>query len=120
MSGDRQTNVYSKTPKQIEAMWNAYQSAPDETTVADLRAIMERAASNVGTAAESALIEKLEEINRNILAEASRIGDVDSSSYASLLGEAAGVRMALRFVREAAEACACEWNPACPEHGVTG
>lgn len=52
-----------------------------------------------------ALIEKLQQINRNILDEASRIGDAGrsalGSSYDSLLGEAAGVRMALRFVREA-------------------
>lgn len=65
----------------------------------------------------SALIDKLEEINRNILDEASRIG---GRSHGSLLGEAAGVRLALWFVREAMEACTCEWNPACPEHGVTG
>lgn len=52
-----------------------------------------------------ALVGKLEQINRNILDEASRIGDagrsVLGSSYDTLLGEAAGVRMALRFVREA-------------------
>lgn len=118
-------DVYSKTPEQIEAMWDAYQNAPDETTVADLRAIMERAAANCAPVVKhSALIDKLEEINRNILDEANRIGDagrsVLGSSYDSLLGEAAGVRMALQFVREAVEGCTCEWNPACPEHGVTG
>ena len=116
------TDVYSKTPEQILAMWEAYQSAADETTVAELRVLMEAAADAASKAqvhSGGALVEKLEQINRNILDEASRIGDT-APSYHSLLGEAAGVRMALRFVREAAESCACEWNPACPEHGVTG
>lgn len=51
------------------------------------------------------LIAKLEQVNRNILDEANRIGEdarsVLGSSYDSLLGEAAGVRMALGFLRQA-------------------
>ena len=112
-------DVYSYTPKQIWAMWEAYQSAPDETTVAELREKMDAAADAVDQRPVSAVVENLMQINRNILNEASRIGDT-GASYHSLLGEAAGVRMALRLVREAAESCACEWNPACPEHGITG
>lgn len=54
-----------------------------------------------------ALIAKLEQVNRTILDEATRIGtngrSVLGSSYDTLLGEAAGVRMALRFVRDAIE-----------------
>ena len=85
--------------------------------------LMEAAADAVSKAqahSVNALVEKLQQINRNILDEASRIGDTGRPSYHSLLGEAAGIRMALRFVREAAESCTCERNPACPEHGVTG
>lgn len=49
------------------------------------------------------LINTLQTVNRNILDEANRIGE-GSRSYDSLLGEAAGVRMALGFLQQEVEA----------------
>lgn len=43
------TDVYSYTQEQIAAMWDAYQSAPDDTTVGDLRTLMDKAAEDAIT-----------------------------------------------------------------------
>lgn len=48
------------------------------------------------------LLKTLQTVNRNILAAASLLDD-QSHSYTSLLGEAAGIRMAIRFVEEWAQ-----------------
>lgn len=78
----------------------------DHDTVADWSDLTKDVAEALLTKGSAdALVAKLEQVNRNILDEAGRIGDagrsVLGSSYDTLLGEAAGVRMALRFVREA-------------------
>lgn len=50
----------------------------------------------------AALVETLQTVNRNILDEANKIGE-GYDSYVSLLGEAAGVRMAIGFIQQAAD-----------------
>ncbi len=43
------TDVYSYTPDQIAAMWHAYQGAPADITVGELRGLMTKAAEDVQT-----------------------------------------------------------------------
>ena len=67
----------------------------------------DRAMSGLTQERADRLMTKLQQVNRNILDEANRIGEdarsVLGSSYDSLLGEAAGVRMAIGFLRQALE-----------------